>query len=120
MDATLVKLCSSMGQAERIKNTCFPKTYRLTLHLFIYIFLSLLSLSLTELHSFVEIPLEILISIPFFLLESMALSIQDPFENKPTDTPMTSISRTIEINLKQLIGEDEIPNPVVPGSFYIM
>ena len=120
LDNTLVSLCASMGKTERIKNTFFPKTYRVTLHLFIYIFLALLSLSLTELHSLVEIPLEVLISIPFFLLDKIALSIQDPFENKPTDTPMTSISRTIEINIKQLIGQEEIPKPVEPGAFYVL
>jgi len=120
LDNTLVSLCASMGKTERIKNTFFPKTYRVTLHLFIYIFLALLSLSLTELHSLVEVPLEILISIPFFLLDKIALSIQDPFENKPTDTPMTSISRTIEINIKQLIGQKEIPKPIEPDAFYIL
>ena len=120
LDNTLVSLCASMGKTERIKNTFFPKTYRVTLHLFIYIFLALLSLSLTELHSLVEVPLEILISIPFFLLDKIALSIQDPFENKPTDTPMTSISRTIEINIKQLIGQEEIPKPIEPDAFYIL
>ena len=120
LDNTLVSLCASMGKTERIKNTFFPKTYRVTLHLFIYIFLALLSLSLTELHSLVEIPLEVLISIPFFLLDKIALSIQDPFENKPTDTPMTSISRTIEINIKQLIGQEEIPKPIEPDAFYVL
>jgi len=53
IDATLVRLCAAMGKAERIKNTAFPKTYRLTLHLFIYIFLVTLSLSITHLHSVV-------------------------------------------------------------------
>lgn len=46
IDDTLVRLCASMGKAERIKNTYFPKTYRLTLHLFIYTFLITLSLAL--------------------------------------------------------------------------
>nr|WP_081979144.1 bestrophin family ion channel [Lacinutrix jangbogonensis] len=66
IDNTLVKLCASMGQAERIKNTDFPKTYRLTLHLFIYIFLVSLSLALTKMHSLIEIPIMVFISIPFF------------------------------------------------------
>ena len=32
----------------------------------------------------------------------MAIHLQDPFENKPTDTPMTAIAQTIENNLSQL------------------
>ena len=73
LDNTLVRLASSMGAAERIKNTIFPTTYRITLHLFIYIFLMLLSSSLTELRSFVAIPLAILISIPFFYWKKLLL-----------------------------------------------
>ena len=118
IDSTIVRLCASMGKAERIKNTFFPKTYRLTLHLFIYIFLISLSFSLTDLHNAIEIPLLMVISLPFFLLEKIAMTIQDPFENKPADTPVTEIARTIEINLKQLLGEKEIPEKVVSKTYY--
>jgi putative membrane protein len=30
----------------------------------------------------------------------MAIHLQDPFENKPTDTPVTAIAQTIEQNFK--------------------
>ena len=120
IDNTLVRLCDSMGRAERIKNTAFPKTYRLTLHLFIYIFLITLSFSLAEMPNLMEIPLMILISIPFFLIEKIAFNIQDPFENKPTDIPMTSISRTIEIDIKQQLGVKDIPEPIATDKFYVL
>lgn len=120
IDSTIVRLCTAMGKAERIKNTAFPKTYRITLHLFIYFFLVVLSLALTEMHSLVEIPFMIFISIPFFLLEKIAFNIQDPFENRPTDTAMTSISRTIEINIKQQLGLEDVPEPLKPNRFYIL
>lgn len=45
--------------------------------------------------------------------------MQDPFENKPTDTAMTSIARTIEINIKQLL-EEEIPEPLTTKKYYIL
>ncbi len=121
IDGTLLRLCASMGQAERIKNTFFPKTYRLTLHLFIYIFLVTLSLSLTNLQGPTEVLLMVFISLPFFLLEKIATSIQDPFENTPTDTSMTSISRTIEINIKQLLEiENDVPEPIDSDTFYVL
>lgn len=120
LDKTIVNLCSSMGKAERIKKTVFPTTYALNLNIFIYTFLIPLSLSLTELNSLVEIPLEILFSIPFFMLEKIASTIQDPFENKPTDTPITSISNTIETNLKQLIDDKAIPVAAKNDDFYVL
>lgn len=120
IDTTLVNLCASMGKAERIKNTDFPKTYRITLHLFIYIFLITLSFALTDINNLIKIPFMVFISIPFFLLEKIAFNIQDPFENRPTDTPMTSISRTIEINIKEQLNKKNIPEPILPSKFYIL
>ena len=120
IDDTLVRLCASMGKAERIKNTFFPKTYRMTLRFFIYIFLISLSFSLTDLHNIIEIPLLMVISLPFFLLEKIALTIQDPFQNKPADTSVTAIARVIEINLKQLLDEQEIPEKLDSDTYYLM
>ncbi len=119
IDRTLVELTASMGKAERIKNTVFPKTYRLILHLFIYIFLVLLSFALADMRHFWEIPMLVTIAIPFFLLEKIALSIQDPFENKHNDTAMTNISQNIERNILELLGED-VPDIVPEDSFYIL
>ncbi len=120
LDNTILRLTASMGMAERIKNTVFPRTYRNVLHFFIYIFLLLLSLALENIYGFLEVPLLVLISIPFFMLEKIAFVIQDPFENKPTDTAMTSIARAIEINIKELLGEKELPEPLKNKGFYIM
>lgn len=117
---TLVSLTNSMGMAERIKSTVFPATYRLFLHLFIYLFVITLSISLTDIHSYFEIPLLMVISSAFFLLERTATHLQDPFSNKPTDTAMTAIASTIEINLRQLINDADIPLPQSPKEFYIM
>ncbi|HAS39174.1 MAG TPA: hypothetical protein DCS93_01785 [Microscillaceae bacterium] len=120
LDSTLLRLCESMGKAERIKGTYFPKTYRQTLKLFIYIFLVMLSMSLTGLRGFIEVPLLVMISIPFFLLERIAFNMQDPFNSQPNDTAMTSIARNIEINIKQLLAEEEFPEPLSPERFYMM
>jgi len=115
---TMVNFSNAMGMAERIKSTVFPVTYGLYLHFFIYIFVITLSISLGDIESYFEIPLLLTISMAFFLLEKSANHLQDSFSNGPTDTPMTSISRNIEINIKQLLGEKEIPKPITPKSFY--
>ncbi len=117
---TLVSLTNSMGMAERVKSTVFPATYRLFLHLFIYLFVITLSISLTNIKGYFEIPLLMVISSAFFLLERTATHLQDPFSNRPTDTAMTAIASTIEINLRQLINDGEIPQLSSPKDFYIM
>lgn len=118
LDATLVRLCDSQGKAERIKNTVFPVTYRLFLHAIIYLFVVTLSIALRDVAGYFEIPLLLLISSAFFLLEKSATHMQDPFENRPTDTAVTTIARTIEINIKQLLKEKDIPEPLQPEKFY--
>lgn len=120
LDSTLVRLCDAMGGAERIKNTVFPVTYRIFLHFIIYIFVVFLSISLKDVPLHFEILILLVISVGFFLLERSATYMQDPFENKPTDTAMSTISRTIEINILQLIGEENVPQPLKPESFYSM
>ncbi len=120
LDETLVRLCDSQGRSERIKSTVFPQTYRLFLHSIIYLFVVTLSIALKDVGALFEIPLLMLISAAFFLLEKSAMHMQDPFENRPTDTSVTAIARTIEINIRQLLNETEIPEPYPANKFYIL
>lgn len=120
LDSTLVRFCDSMGKAERINNTVFPVTYRLFLHAVIYLFVVTLSLSLKNVKPIFETPLLLLISAIFLLLQKTAYHLQDPFKNRPSDIPVTSIARTIEINIRQLMGETDVPKPVQPDTFYVL
>lgn len=119
LDNTLVRLCDSQGKSERIKTTVFPVTYRLFLHAIIYLFVVTLAIAL-RVDGLFEIPLLVAISSAFFLLEKTATHMQDPFENRPTDTAMTAIARTIEINIKQLLKETEVPKPHQQDKFHLL
>ncbi|GGF29463.1 bestrophin family protein [Flavobacterium limi] len=119
LNNTLVNFSNYMGMAERIKSTVFPITYRIFLHFFIYIFIVTLSIALRDIESYFEIPLLLVISTTFFLLEKSATHLQDPFRNRPTDTAVTAIARTIEINIKDLLKETVIPQPHQPENFYL-
>ncbi|MBX2962290.1 MAG: hypothetical protein KF687_07245 [Cyclobacteriaceae bacterium] len=129
IDQTISRLCDAMGKCERIKNTIFPTTYSLYIHFALYLFVLLLPFGLTEYFGFIEAPLVITISSVFFLIEKMAIHLQDPFENKPTDTPVTTIARSIEITLRHMVSEHreesdikniDIELPKMEGAFYVM
>jgi len=120
IDSTLSRLCDSMGKCERIKNTVFPKSYSLLVHFFIYVFATLLPFGLDDKYVLVEIFLTALIPIIFIAIERTAIILQDPFETVTTDIPMTSLAITIEINIKELIGDTDLPIVEKPKSFYIM
>ena len=76
--------------------------------------------ALAEVEGFWQIAITTSISVPFFLLEKTASHMQDPFANRPTDTSVTAIARTIHINLAQLLGEEDVPAPLASQGFYIM
>ncbi|MCC8410978.1 hypothetical protein LJ707_18705 [Mucilaginibacter sp. UR6-1] len=126
MDATLTRFSNHMGGCERIKNTVFPSTYSVYIHFSLMLFVALLPFGLIEFFGLVEIPMVIAIASSFFLIEKMAIHLQDPFENKPTDTPTTAISRTIERDimqmLKQYYKEEAKPEDQAPKNkvFYIL
>lgn len=105
IDNTLTRLCDSMGKCERIKNTVFPTTYSLYIRFTLCLFIMLLPFGLTNLVGWLQIPLVTTIAAAFFLVEKMAIHLQDPFENRPTDTPVTTISTAIEKNLIQMVNE---------------
>jgi putative membrane protein len=109
LDRTLSRLCDSMGKCERIKNTIFPVTYSLYIHFSLLLFISLLPFGVIEYFGLFEVPLVVAIAACFLLIEKMAIHLQDPFENKPTDTPMTTIAKNIEKNLQQMLREEVEP-----------
>ena len=105
IDNTLTRLCDAMGKCERIKSTIFPTTYSMYIRMTLCLFILLLPFGLVSLLSWFAIPLITIIGGMFFLIEKMAIHLQDPFENRPTDTPVTAISNTIEKNLMQMLNE---------------
>jgi putative membrane protein len=120
LDDTFKRLCDSMGKCERIKNTVFPTQYSFFLYLSIFIFTIILPMGLIDSIGRIAIPITFVISFLFFYVESIAFVMQNPFENVPNDIPMTSLCRTIEINLLEMIGATHIPDKIQPRDGYLM
>lgn len=118
IDKTLTRLCDAMGKCERIKNTVFPSTYSLYIHFSLLLFIAMLPFGVIDYFGFLEVPLVVAISASFLLIEKMAIHLQDPFENKPTDTPMTAIAGTIERDLKQLMHDQDLPEVKNQEKYY--
>ncbi|WP_147204333.1 bestrophin family protein [Segetibacter aerophilus] len=121
------ELYDQQGACERIKNYPFPRQYAFFSEVFVWILALVLPFGLVgELNklgpSFVwtTIPLAVVISWLFHVMEVIGDKSENPFENSVNDIPMTSICRTIEIDLKEMLGEKEIPEKVVPVNRIIM
>lgn len=116
----ITRLCDSMGKCERLKNTVFPRSYSVLVHILIYVFAAILPFGLDDSQLAVEMLVTFLIPIVFISIEKTSIIMQDPFENSPVDTPVTSLAQTIEINIRQMTGEQNVPLKKENTSYYEM
>jgi putative membrane protein len=54
----------------------------------------------------------VLIGYVFLTIQKIGQSLLNPFEEIPSGIPLNQITRTIEINLLEMLGEVVIPKPV--------
>ena len=80
----------------------------------IYIFVIFLPFGLFNVPQVLLVFTSISLAFGFFMIDRVAIYLQDPFSNRPSDTPMLSLSRTIEINIKQMLGEKQLPENTKP------
>jgi ion channel-forming bestrophin family protein len=111
IDDSMADLMDAQGGAERIKNTPMPKQFNHFLRLFVHIYCLMLPVGLVETMGWFTPLGSTLVGFMFLALERIGNDLEDPFENTIFDVPMTAIARTIEINLRQLLGETELPPP---------
>jgi putative membrane protein len=113
LDRTLSTLMDCQGASERIKNTPMPRMYDAFIRLFINIYCILLPLGMvTSLRLWTPAG-STLVGLMFLALDKIGRDLEAPFENSPFDVALTAISRTIEIDLKQMLGEKDVPKPLV-------
>jgi putative membrane protein len=55
-----------------------------------------------------------LLGFVFLVLEKIGRDLEHPFNNSVHDVALTSICRTILINLKQYLEETDLPAPIEP------
>jgi ion channel-forming bestrophin family protein len=107
------------GRSERIKNFPFPRQYASAALWQAVIFAMLIPFGMINIFSesgdcirFMMIPLSGLMIWAFFLMEKIGDYSENPFEGSYNDIPITTISRSIEIDLRQMIDDQDIPAPI--------
>ncbi|WP_129716824.1 bestrophin family protein [Pedobacter sp. SYP-B3415] len=114
MNELLVKFSDEMGMSERIKNTVFPTTYSYLTKVFIWLFVVSFTLVISQSMGVWSIFMGWIIGFVFVSTQINGMSLVNPFENNSASIPLNSITRTIEINLLQMLGEKNVPAPVKP------
>lgn len=118
--AQLVDLNEQQGKCERIKNFPFPRQYASLNQFALHAFVLLLPLGLLSTFDeasravWLVIPFTVLCGWIFLTLEMIGDYSENPFEGLWNDVPITALCRTIEIDLRQIIGDPEVPPPLQP------
>ncbi len=104
------------GKCERIKKFPLPRQYASVSSYFVGIFLFLLPFGMVtvfhelgEWGAWLSIPFTILIGWIFIVMELVGDYSENPFEGLGNDIPMLALCRTIEIDLREMLGEEDIP-----------
>ncbi len=114
MAGLIASFGSGMGKSERINNTVFPTVYVYFTRLFIWIFVILLTMAISTTIGPWSIFFGWVMGFVFHITHINGMSIMNPFEDEPPGVPITSITRTIEINMLQTLGEKNIPESIRP------
>ncbi|GAA4323323.1 bestrophin family protein [Flaviaesturariibacter amylovorans] len=115
------------GACERIKGYPFPRQYAFFSEVFVWLLAGVLPFGLVgelsklgEVYVWMTIPMSVLISWVFLVMEVVGDRSENPFENSVNDVPMTAICRNIEIDLREMLGEKDIPGRIYPVRNIIM
>ncbi|WP_108659318.1 bestrophin family protein [Acuticoccus kandeliae] len=131
MAEVLGRFYDSQGACERIKNAPFPRQITHFGLIFTYLFMAMMPLALVDTfartvvgrewtivtaheYMFTMVPFSVLISWLFFIVEKVSESCEDPFEWGTTDVPISALTRTIEIDLLQMLDEPNVPQQLQP------
>jgi len=112
LEAQLTSLTNIQGGCERIKATPIPMSYTLLTHRIVGVYTFTLPFALVSSTGWMTPFASLLVAYAFFGLDAIGGQIEAPFDTDPNDLPLSALSTTIEIGLRQRLGETDLPaNP---------
>ena len=104
------------GKCERIKKFPLPRQYGSMSFIFVGIFIFLLPFGMvSEFHALGDygawwsIPFTVMVGWVYVMMELVGDYSENPFEGLGNDIPMLSLCRVIEIDLREMLGETDLP-----------
>ena len=122
IQALITELYALQGKSERIKNFPFPRQYASVNYFFVVIFIALLPFGMLDIFHdlessnwlWVAIPFSVIGSWVYWMMELIGDYSENPFEGLHNDVPITSMARGIEIDIRQMLDETDLPDPIKP------
>ena len=113
LDGSVMTLLDVQGGCERIKKTPFPRGYGFIAERLVIAYALLLPFALVHTLGWMAIPANVLVCLSFALISEAGRVLEDPFSLFWNGLPLTNMSLTIERNVRERIGERDLPE--IPG-----
>jgi putative membrane protein len=114
LNTNLTALTDSQGGLERIRNTPMPQQYAAFSRVFVTAYCLMLPFGIVPDLNFLTPLGSAVIGFVFLALDESGRHLEDPFMRSVYDVPMSAITRTVEIDLRQAAGDAEVPPPLHP------
>ncbi|MEL6342718.1 MAG: bestrophin family ion channel [Myxococcota bacterium] len=111
-DRTLMDFLNIQGGCERIKGTPLPRGVGFIVEVLIQVFAIILPFALVHEIGWVAIPLNMMVCLSFALISEAGRVLEDPFSVYFNGLPLHALSIKIERNLRERLGETELPPAV--------
>jgi len=112
VDVTLSAITAVGSGCERIRNTPVPFAYALLLHRTVTLYCLLLPFGLVDTIGVMTPFVVAIVAYTFFGLDAVGDEIEEPFGLAMHHLPLTALSRTIEIDLREALGDPSPPAPL--------
>ncbi len=114
LERSLTEFSNIQGGCERIKSTPIPFSYTALIHSIVALYCYALPFGIVnETEWFTPLVVGI-VSYAFFGLDAVGDEIEDPFGKDLNDLPLSTISTMIEVNIRQRIGDQDLPALLKP------
>ncbi len=121
LDRSIALLLDVQGGCERIKKTPFPPGYGFVAERLIQAYGVLLPMGLVDTLGWVAVPVAVLLCMGFTLISEVGRVLEDPFTMFWPALPLAALATTIELNLRQRLGETDVgPLPQVDARGILM
>lgn len=114
IDRTIAALLDIQGGCERIKKTPLPKGYGFIAETLIRYFALLLPFAIVPQLGLLVIPANVLVCLSFALISEAGRVLEDPFTMYFNGLPLSDMSTTIETNLLEVLGDEDLPEQHTP------
>ncbi|MCA9574213.1 MAG: bestrophin family ion channel [Polyangiales bacterium] len=120
LESTLTNFTNLQGGCERIKSTPIPFSYNILLHRIVAVYCVFLPVGIIDQVGVGTPAVVALVSYAFFGLDAVGEEIENPFGLDANDLPLSAITRMIEVNLRQRLGETDLPPLRKPDERHVL